>query len=231
MTHRALMVVAKQPAAGQTKTRLSPPLSGDEAASLYECFLRDTVDLIRAARRMLDFQPIMVFLPVGADPYFRQLAPDFELLLQQGVDLSERLYQATAYCLTEAGYDQAVIMDSDSPTLPAQNLCQAFTALDGPADVSLGPCDDGGYYLIGLKRPAPDLFLKVTMSTTQVVADTLARARDNGLCVDMLPTCYDIDYIDDLDRLTDEMPALPDQVARHTRAFLAARHARLQGRT
>jgi uncharacterized protein len=223
MTRRALMVVAKQPAPGQTKTRLSPPLSGNEAAALYECFLRDTLDTIREARKVIDFQPIIAYLPSGTEPYFRELAPDFELLLQQGADLSERLNNATTYALTPGGCDQVVIMDSDSPTLPAENLCRAFTALDRPdIDVSLGPCDDGGYYLIGLKRPEPDLFLKVTMSTPHVVQDTLAQVRAKMLHVEMLPLFYDIDYVADLHRMVDELAASPSITAVHTRAFLLA---------
>ncbi len=206
MARRALMVVAKQPAPGQTKTRLSPPLRGQDAAALYECFLRDTLDTIRRARESLEFQPIIAYLPPGAEGYFRELAPDFERLLQQGENLSERLHNATAHCLLN-GFDQAIIMDSDSPTLPAANLCQAFRVLDDGADVSLGPCDDGGYYLIGLKQPAPDLFLNVTMSTR----------------VGMLPICYDIDYVADLRRLVSELDFLPHEIARHSRQFLASR--------
>jgi rSAM/selenodomain-associated transferase 1 len=222
---RALMVVAKQPAPGQTKTRLSPPLTGAQAADLYACFLSDTLDLIRRARELIDFQPIIVYLPENAAPYFHTLAPDFEMLVQQGADLSERLNHATTHCLTIGGYQQAVIMDSDSPTLPVECLHQAFTALES-ADVSLGPCDDGGYYLIGLKRPAPSLFLQVVMSTPQVVSDTLARAKSEQLTVATLPLCYDIDYLDDVRRLAEELHTLPSEIALHTRAFLTA-HRRL----
>jgi rSAM/selenodomain-associated transferase 1 len=226
MIRRALMVVAKKPAPGQTKTRLSPPLRTEEAAALYECFLRDTLEIIRVARKTLEFQPIIAYL--GDEDYFRHLAPDFDLRLQEGADLSERLNHATTYCLTQDGYDQTVIMDSDSPTLPSENLCRAFTTLDDGADISLGPCDDGGYYLIGLKRPSPNLFLNVTMSTPHVVADTLAQAKNDNLRVAMLPICYDIDLVDDLQRLIRDLETLPDHVARHTRAFLAEKSALLQ---
>lgn len=220
MTQRALMVVAKQPAPGQTKTRLTPPLSGEQASALYECFLKDTVEVIRAARRLIAFDPIITYLPAGAEGYFTALAPEFALLLQQGADLSERLNHATTHCLSN-GYDQAVIMDSDSPTLPAECLAGAFTALDkAEVDVSFGRCDDGGYYLIGLKRPAPPLFLTVTMSTPNVAADTLDRARDAKLNVELLPTWFDIDYADDLKRLIADLRTLPDHIAPHTRAFL-----------
>ncbi len=216
---RALMVVAKQPSAGQTKTRLSPPLTDAQAADLYACFLSDTLALIRRARTVIDFQPIIVYWPENAAPYFRSLAPDFDLLLQQGADLSERLNHATTHCMTVGGYEQAVIMDSDSPTLPVECLVRAFTALEN-ADISLGPCDDGGYYLIGLKRPAPSLFLQVTMSTPHVVADTLACAQVEKLTVATLPTGYDIDYLDDLRRLANELETQPAEIAAHTRAFL-----------
>ena len=217
---RALMVVAKQPAPGQTKTRLCPPLSGEQASALYECFLHDTLDIIRAAREHIAFDPILVYLPTGSNHYFRTLAPDFGLLLQNGADLSERLNHATSHCLTDLGYQQALIMDSDSPTLPPSSLVAAFTSLDA-ADVSLGSCDDGGYYLIGIKKPAPSLFLNVTMSTDRVTVDTIAQAKVAGLEVTMLPPSYDIDYVADLKRLVQELSTQPDGIASQTRTFLA----------
>lgn len=222
MIRRSLLVVAKRPAAGQTKTRLSPPLTGEQAAALYECFLKDTLEIIRQARQKLEITPIIAYLPAGEESYFKSLAPDFDLLLQEGSNLSERLHHATTRCLSH-GYDQVAIMDSDSPTLPADCLVEAFTILDDPAtDVSFGMVDDGGYYLIGLKRPAPDLFLNVTMSTATVAQDTLTQASLNQLMVRLLPNWYDIDYADDLRRLTTELNTLSPDIAPHTRAFLTA---------
>ncbi len=221
MTRRALMVVAKQPSPGQTKTRLSPPLTGEHAAALYECFLRDTLDIIREARKLCPFDPIIAYLPKGGESYFRQLAPDFDLLLQHGVDLSARLNNATSHCLTTGGYDQAAIMDSDSPTLRPEYLSAAFTGLD-QADVTFGQVDDGGYYVIGLKKPAPRLFLDVTMSTPTVAQDTLAIAAQESLSVHLLPISYDIDYGADLRRLIEELRTLPQLLAPHTREFLQA---------
>ncbi len=225
--HRALMVVAKQPAPGQTKTRLCPPLSGEQASALYECFLRDTLDIIRAARQQISFDPILVYLPLGSQTYFRTLAPDFGLLLQNGNDLSERLNHATSHCLRNLGYQQVIIMDSDSPTLPSSSLVEAFTALD-TADVALGSCDDGGYYLIGIKKPTPSLFLKVTMSTNHVTVDTIVQAKQAGLQVTMLPPSYDIDHVADLKRLHQDLNVQPTHVAAHTRTFLANHPAILE---
>lgn len=213
-----LLVVAKRPAAGQTKTRLCPPLTGDAAAALYACFLRDTLDIMR---QVPDVLCGIGYLPDDAAGYFQALAPDMALTPQRGAGLGERLDHLLTHAL-ESGAQQAVVMDSDSPTLPAEYLVQAFTALDGDADVVLGPCDDGGYYLIGLKRPQPRLLRDVEMSTPDVARDTLVLAEQLGLKVTLLPTWYDVDTVAELDRLRAEVATLPIAVARHTRAFLAA---------
>jgi rSAM/selenodomain-associated transferase 1 len=212
----SLLVVAKRPAPGQTKTRLSPPLSPEQAAGLYECFLRDTLDLMRQTAGV---ERRIAYLPEHEEAYFRALAPDFSLLLQQGGDLGQRLDNALTHCLA-GGDDKAVIMDSDSPSLPAACLGQAFGALDS-ADVVLGPCEDGGYYLIGLKRPAPRLLREVTMSTAAVLADTLRLAEAEGLRAALLPAWYDVDTAAELSRLQADLPGLPPERAPHTRRFLA----------
>jgi uncharacterized protein len=215
---RSLLVVAKRPAAGQTKTRLCPPLTGAAAAALYACFLRDTLDVMR---RVPAVTRGIGYLPDDASDYFRTLAPDMALTPQRGADLGERLDHLLTAALA-AGTRQAVVMDSDSPTLPADYLVQAFAALSGPSDVVLGPCEDGGYYLIGLKRPQPRLLRDVQMSTPHVVRDTLALAEQLGLQVALLPTWYDVDMVAELDRLRAELRDAPPHAARHTRAFLAA---------
>ena len=216
MFKNILIVVAKQPAPGQTKTRLSPPLTPEQASALYECFLQDTLDQMR----MVDeTQRLIAYLPQNAQNYFLRLAPDFELALQNGHDLGERLDNALTGCLSK-GYERAVIMDSDSPTLPPAFLSQAFNVLADGADVALGPCEDGGYYLIGIKKPAPRLLRGVRMSTATVTADTIAIAKEEGLNVSLLPTWYDVDDGTGLIRLMKEMNGLDTQVAIRTRKFL-----------
>jgi glycosyltransferase A (GT-A) superfamily protein (DUF2064 family) len=130
-------------------------------------------------RKVPSVQRRIAFLPENAQDYFFRLAPDMELTCQYGESLGERL----DHLLTEAlssGSEQAVVMDSDSPTLPAEYISQAFDQL-AHADVVLGPTQDGGYYLIGLKQPQPHLLRQVQMSTPQVLADTLALAKATGL--------------------------------------------------
>ncbi len=211
----ALLTVAKRPMPGRTKTRLTPPLSSVQAAALYECFLRDTLDLMR---RVPQTQPVIAYLPQEEETYFRELAPDFESILQQGQNLGARLDNALTHYL-QLGYKHVAIMNSDSPTLPVEYLTATFEALGGEVDVVLGPSDDGGYYLIGLKRPAPRLLREVQMSTPTVAADTLALAEEEGLRVKLLPTWYDVDEAEALAQLAAEITQAPADVARHTRTF------------
>jgi len=216
---RALIVVAKEPSGGRTKTRLSPPLSGQVAADLYRHFLLDTLELMHLVESV---QPTIAYLPAGAEGFFRRIAPPgFQFVPQVGADLGERLDNVLRHCL-RSGYRQAVVMDSDSPTLPVGYLQQAFQELDDPSvDVVLGPCDDGGYYLIGLKSPCSALFRGVVMSTSTVTEETLQRAQEEGLQTACLPLWYDVDTPKDLQRLLEELRLEPDNRALHTRAFLA----------
>jgi hypothetical protein len=215
----ALLVVAKRPTAGQTKTRLSPPLTPEQAAGLYECFLLDTLDLMR---QVPGVQPVVAYLPAEAQAFFSRQAPDFEHFVQSGSDLGARLDNALNEYLRR-GYRHVAIMNSDGPTLPLACLVAAFEALAGDADVVLGPAEDGGYYLIGLKRPAPRLLREVRMSTPHAAAETLALAAEDGLEVALLPTWYDVDDAASLARLEAELAGTPAGVAVHTRAFLRLR--------
>lgn len=213
---RVLLVMAKRPAAGATKTRLCPPLSPERAAALYACFLADSIETARAAAREVPgLVPAIAYAPEDAAAFFRDMAPDFAHVPQAGNTLGERL----AGVLEEArrrGFEQVAAINSDSPSLPAAYLVQAFTALEDPAtDVVLGPCDDGGYYLIGWKRPHSFLVRGARMSTPHTLADTLALAAGAGLRVALLPPWYDVDSPDDLARL-----AADSGTGRHTREFL-----------
>jgi len=212
----ALIVVAKRPAPGNTKTRLSPPLSPVQASTLYECFLADTLDQMRLVDGA---DRVIAYLPADARGYFHNLAPDFQLIQQEGADLGARLDNALNWYLSR-GYDYAVIMDSDSPTLPARHLSLAFSCLADGSDVVLGPCVDGGYYLIGCNQPVPRLLREVRMSTPTVAADTIRLANEDGLILSQLPTWYDVDDGISLARLVDEIENLDPAIALRTRRFL-----------
>lgn len=216
----ALLVIAKRPANGKTKTRLTPDLSPEQSAALYACFLKDTLALAASASSAIGAQLFVLYLPEGEEAYFRAIAPTAGLLLQEGDDLGARLDNGIRRCL-ERGFRYVVVMDSDSPSLPASSLAAAFERLREGAPACFGPCDDGGYYLIGASQPQPGLLLDVQMSTDHVLADTLARAEALGIRVALLPEHYDIDVIADVRRLARELVGLGPEIAPDTRRWLA----------
>lgn len=189
-------------------------MAAEQAAQLYECLLRDTLDIARAVP---DVARLIAYAPLDQAEYFQRLAPDFGLVPQIGSNLGERLDNALNHCLRD-GFTQAVIMDSDSPTLPADHVTRAFDDL-AHTDVVLGPCEDGGYYLIGLCRPQPRLLRDVEMSTPHVLRDTLAIAKEEYLRVALLPMWYDVDTQDEFVRLQTELHFSTNGTARYTRQF------------
>ncbi len=192
--------MAKRPFPGRTKTRLTPVLSHEAAAKLYECFLRDVLNIVRTVPKIT---PFIAYAPNDAETaaYFCKLAPDFKLIPQIGDTLGERLDGVLTSSL-QNGFDQVAAINSDSPTLPGGYLADAFTQLDDPeTDVVFGPCEDGGYYLIGWKRPYPRLVRNVQMSTPHVLQDSLAIANAANLRVSLLPSWYDVDEVAELHRL------------------------------
>ena len=212
----ALMVMAKRPSPGKTKTRLTPALSPKGAAELYECFLLDS---LAVAREQETVDHYIAYHPANSDDYFRLLAPDFGIVQQRGNSLAERLNHVLNSGFN-AGYGRVVAMNSDSPNLPAEYVTRAFDLL-GEVDMVLGPSEDGGYYLIGLKQPQPDLILPVVMSTPSVLEETFGLAETAGDQISLLPSWYDVDSIADLTRLKAELMQAPHGVAPYTRRFLS----------
>lgn len=206
-----LIIMARRPTPGQTKTRLCPPLTPAQAALISEGMLRDTLDL---ARQVAGVRPALAISPDGAESYFAALAPD-ALLIEQGAgDLGARLARVTSAAFA-GGARAAGALSSDSPAVPATYLARAFTLLS-EVDLVLGPTEDGGYYLAALRQAAPPIFNTVPMSTSTVLRDTLAVAAGLGLRAALLPPCYDVDTAADLARLHADPAPL-----RHTRAALA----------
>jgi rSAM/selenodomain-associated transferase 1 len=218
----AVAIMAKQPVAGSVKTRLCPPLTPEEAASLYRCFLLDKLDQVRRLRTV---SPWLAYTPQEADGFFRRLAGEgFCLTPQEGRDLGQRLARLSEQLLA-AGHPAVVIIDSDTPSLPDSLLADAIEQLGDPrTDAVLGPAEDGGYYLVGLRRPAPALFDGVAWSTPAVLSETLARAAAQGLRVRLLSPWFDVDTGDDLERLRVSLEA-NGTPAIHTRSFLRTRLA------
>jgi rSAM/selenodomain-associated transferase 1 len=217
--------MAKAPVAGQVKTRLCPPLSAQDAAELSRCFLLDKIAQVREVTRA---EPVVAYAPEDAAAVFEALAPGFTLLPQRGGDLTARLLSILER-LFAGGCEAAIMIDSDTPTLPVGLLEDAVTlAASGEYDLVLGPSEDGGYYLIGLQRLRPELFEGMPWSTPAVYVETLRRAQALGLRTTQLAPWYDVDTAVDLERLTAELAGGAGGGARQTRKFVVGR---LAGRT
>ena len=241
-----LAVMTKAPQAGRVKTRLVSLLTPEEAAELNKCFLRDTTAAISSAcsrRPVGDASKmplehasashrkaataacgIAVYTPVGAESAYTDILPaDFSLLPQRGDKFGERLYFAVED-LFKYGFEAVCLIDSDSPTVPAENFAEAVELLSTHEDrVVLGPSDDGGYYLIGVKKPHRRLFEQIDWSTERVLDQTIERAMELELEVKLLPSGYDVDDGASLCRLCNELLAdtTSADVAPCTREFLA----------
>jgi rSAM/selenodomain-associated transferase 1 len=227
----ALALMTKAPRAGEVKTRLVPPLTHEEAAQLNRCFLQDTGAAISVccsglpvpSSRWPIMRGIAVYTPLGAESdYVHVLPVDFGLLPQRGNTFGERLYFA-AEDLFKCGFDNVCLIDSDSPTIPAHNFAKAVEVLSSPGDhIVLGPCDDGGYYLIGLKKLRQEIFEGIDWSTEWVFEQTKQRAMQIGVGVRELPRGFDVDDSATLSRLCDELLGenAHDNVAPRTREFL-----------
>lgn len=212
-----VVIMAKAPRAGDVKTRLCPPLSPGAAAALYRCFLLDKIEQVRALK---DARPFVAYTPDEARAEFEALAPGFALVRQQGADLGARLL-GTLGALLADGHPGAIAIDSDTPTLPTAFLQEAVDRIADPAvDVVLGPTDDGGYYLIGMRSPRAELFEAMEWSTPRVLAETLRRAAAAGLKLVCLPPWFDVDTPDDLTRLRDAVVRQRGPAPPHTAAFL-----------
>jgi rSAM/selenodomain-associated transferase 1 len=214
---RALIVVGKAPLAGSAKTRLVPPLSAADAADLYRGFLLDTLDLAAS----LDWERISLVHPRGDGPPLATLLAGtrVDLLEQPGAGLGEALAYAFERHFAE-GYETAILIGSDNPTLPAHPVRAALRSLHAGADLALGPTLDGGYYLIGMHKPHLDMFTGIDWSTPRVYRQTLERARTLRLQVHSVAVWYDVDEPADLDRLSRDIAEAPAFVAHHTRHVL-----------
>ena len=217
MASEALVLVAKEPVPGKVKTRLCPPLSPELSAELYRAFLEDLLGFWSGPR---SFARFVAYTPAESRPYFERLAPaPIRCIPQEGQGLAERLNNLSVRLLGE-GFERVVITNTDSPQLPESLVVEAFAQLRGGAHAVFAPDEGGGYCLVGLREPHPELFLGIVMSTRTVIDETLEAGRKYGLRVSVLPPCRDIDEAADLEWFRGEMRrAAPDVLARVRRTL------------
>ena len=218
MNSSVVYIVAKAPRPGTAKTRLSPPLTPEQAARVAEAFLLDVLGLARQARALV----VRAMCRDQSDlDHIRQLCGrHVEVLCQLEPGLSAALEECFIHGLAD-GFAKVAVLGGDSPTLPPGLIEQAFDALDSH-DVVVGPTEDGGYYLLGARAAHPMLLRGMVWSTDRVFEDTMARARGAGLETAVLPPWYDVDTPEDLARIARDLESGPSGLAPHTRDVLKA---------
>jgi rSAM/selenodomain-associated transferase 1 len=199
----AIIVMLKAPRAGTVKTRLTTLLSQESAATLAACFVQDTI----AKAKSVAAHVIVAYAPADSRREIETLLPDnLHWIEQRGQDLGARLEAVTAEAA--ANFAPFVVLGTDSPTLPAAFISEALRALAAnECDVALGPADDGGYYLIGLRQFVPDLFQNIEWSTSLAYEQTARNATLLNQRILRLPVWYDVDTPLDLLRLRAELNA------------------------
>lgn len=215
----ALIVFGKPPEAGEVKTRLTDVLSEGEAARLYRAFLADSLEAyarLGAAVRLYVTPPAAAF-PDALVP------PSVAVREQTGPDLGKRMQRAFAETF-DAGYERAVIVGTDHPSLPPSHLVRAFEELTTEEVVVLGPSADGGYYLLGMRTLRPELF-GGTYSHGEVFRQALDRIVETGAEPVVMPSWYDVDRAPELARLQKDLEAHPERAPR-TREMLSDLTAR-----
>lgn len=192
---KGLIVFAREPLPGKVKTRLAASLGDRDAAELYETMLQD---VLKGVRRLNDVDTVVYWaceeesLPWLAEKYrcrSRRQSPG---------NLGQRMEGAFGEMFAD-GCELCCIIGSDAPDLPLPYLQEAFRLLASPqSDAVIGPCRDGGYYLLGMRRVWPELFRDIPWGSSTVLDRSLAAAEGSGVSVSLLPAWQDIDTLEDL---------------------------------
>jgi rSAM/selenodomain-associated transferase 1 len=215
-----LGIFVRHPVPGVVKTRLAAELGGNRAAEIYAAFITDIVDRFReiTAERRLCFCPDS---PEARGHFEAVAGLDYQLWPQPDADLGTSMQRFFEVHIRGAG-DRAVVIGSDSPTMPGDLVQQAFASLN-EADCVLGPATDGGFYLIGMRSRTWPVFSGVEWSTPRVLDQVIGRIKELGARLALLPPWYDVDTPDDLRMLVGHLQA--QATARSPIKFAASRRA------
>ena len=212
---RVLAIMMKAPRLGRVKTRLATAHSAEQILALYRALVEDTIELAR----LMCVRTVAV-CPAGDETALSLWLPrDVAVVSQRGEGLAAGLRSTFEQLCAESGR-RVIAFNADSPHLPAGALESAFAALTTD-DLVIGPCDDGGYYLVGAKRPYPGLFETDAMGRDSACVTLLAEAARQRLRVTLSAEHYDIDLPEDVLRLAGELAREPSRALR-TAAILTS---------
>lgn len=193
-----LLVFARAPVQGRVKTRLHPALGAEAATQLYKQLLHHIVSGLQAAR----LAPLQLWADNNPDhEAFVSICNKKEIHLQKGSDLGAKMAHASARALAEPGVEHILLLGTDCPALSPDYLERALVSLGSEHDAVIGPAEDGGYVMLGLKAPRPELFTAIDWGTERVLEQTLAQGRQLGLKMHCLEALWDVDRPADLQRL------------------------------
>lgn len=195
--------MAKVPLAGTVKTRLQPALSPEKCAELARAFLLDTVNKAESVCE----NTILAYSPAAEIDFLKKILPSENTFLEQkGENLGEKMLNAFEFAFERQTASAAVMIGTDSPTFPAEFIEAAFEYLETSAEIVLGKTEDGGFYLIGLKKILPNLFDWIEWSTASVFARLSRNLEELKISeLKLLPACFDVDTAPDLQRLHKEI--------------------------
>jgi rSAM/selenodomain-associated transferase 1 len=196
-THLLIMFV-KYPTPGQVKSRLAAALGNREAALVYKFIAERLFCAVAPLSKAAGYAMAIAYAPADAGEDIRSwLGPGMQLMPQSGEDLGERMRNAFSEGF-DRGYTKIIMFGSDCPAVTSDLINEALHKLDSH-DAVIGPATDGGYYLIGLRRSAPELFTGIDWSTELVLRQTIERCNAAGLRYMLLPELRDIDRMEDLE--------------------------------
>lgn len=207
----ALGILFRIPEQGRVKKRLAAQIGADRA---YRAYLDMLYETLRKVKKLKGID-LYGFYDGNIGTY--SVSVNLQTTPQQGNDLGERMLNAI-YCLIDKGYKKVVLIGADSPDLPLEYIKDAFKALDS-YELVIGPAVDGGYYLIGMKRPMETVFKDIKWGSSTVMKDTISIAEKKGIDYFLLPRWYDIDNIESLDRWKTKYPISPSLKYDGRRAF------------
>ena len=200
-TKRAIIIMTKVPTAGKVKTRLQTILSPEQCAALAAASLQDTLNKAKTVCE----NTILAYSPPEEINALKGILPFQSIFIEQtGRDLGERMFDAFKFAF-ERDSDSVVMIGTDSPTFPADYIEQAFEFLELETDVVLGKTEDGGFYLIGLRRLCLEIFENVAWSSRETFERVFENINNSNLRLREVPGWYDVDTAQDLEKLREEL--------------------------
>ena len=218
MSQTVVLIFAKFPTAGAVKTRMTPPLTGEEAAALHEACLRTVCENVAGVDTLetkLVVTPDDRAIDLGRSVGLHEC----DAWPQGDGNLGDRLNRAVVRAF-DSDARSVLLLGADSPTLSVEKLHEAIDALDEHQAV-LGPCEDGGYYLLGLSAPTPALLTGIDWGSDCVADQTRQRADEAGVDLHELSTWYDLDRIEDVVRARRDLTDADLSARPMARALLA----------